>query len=124
LADPSLGALGVGSNAGPHFFCAAVAAIRPPQRQSEASFATEPDQSAVLSLRHAAHRIALAGVCAIMDEEVYDEPTDVDAVDGNVVLKGPDAVDVRMTPNAAEETSERLLEGAMKARGQRYFTEE
>jgi hypothetical protein len=32
-----------------------------------------------------------------------------------------DAVDVRMTPAAAEETSERLLQGAMKARGQRYF---
>jgi hypothetical protein len=26
-----------------------------------------------------------------------------------------------MTPGAAEETSERLLQGAMKARGQRYF---
>ena len=55
------------------------------------------------------------------DNTVYDEPTDVDAEDGVVTLKGPDAVDVRMTPDAAEETSERLNTGAMKARGQRYF---
>ena len=39
-----------------------------------------------------------------------------------VSMKGPDAVDVRITPEAAEETSERLSTGAMKARGQRYFT--
>lgn len=55
------------------------------------------------------------------DLEVYDEPSAVDADDGAVRQKGPDAVDVRMTPSAAEETSERLLQGAMKARGQRYF---
>ena len=56
--------------------------------------------------------------------QIYDEPTRVEAQDGTVILKGPDAVDVRMTPQAAEETSERLLEGAMKARGQRYFTDD
>ncbi|QIL02318.1 hypothetical protein G7078_05620 [Sphingomonas sinipercae] len=55
------------------------------------------------------------------DDKVYDEPTHVDAVEGVVTLIGPDAVDVRMTPDAAEETSERLLEGAMKARGQAFF---
>ena len=55
------------------------------------------------------------------DAKIYDEPTEVDAEDGVVVLKGPDAVDVRMTPDAAEETSERLNTGAMKARGQLYF---
>ena len=55
------------------------------------------------------------------DDTIYDEPSSVDADGGNVVVKGPDAVDVRLTPKAAEETSERLLEGAMKARGQRYF---
>ena len=58
------------------------------------------------------------------ESEVYNEPTTVEAEDGAVILKGPDAVDVRMTPSAAEETSERLLEGAMKARGQRYFTDD
>ena len=57
-------------------------------------------------------------------EKIYNEPTRVEAEDGAVILKGPDAVDVRMTPAAAEETSERLLEGAMKARGQRYFTDD
>lgn len=56
-----------------------------------------------------------------MTNQTYDEPSNVDAEDGEVIVKGPDAVDVRMTPKAAEETSERLLEGAMKARGQRYF---
>ena len=59
-----------------------------------------------------------------MPDEIYNEPTHVEAEDGAVILKGPDAVDVRMTPQAAEETSERLLEGAMKARGQRYFTDD
>jgi len=58
---------------------------------------------------------------AMTDATIYDGPTEVDAEDGVVILKGPDAVDVRMTPDAAEETSERLNTGAMKARGQRYF---
>ena len=58
------------------------------------------------------------------DSTIYDEASDVDADEGSVRQKGPDAVDVRMTPSAAEETSERLLEGAMKARGQRYFKDE
>ena len=57
------------------------------------------------------------------DDTLYDEPSEVDAEEGIVVVKGPDAVDVRLTPKAAEETSERLLHGAMKARGQRYFEE-
>ena len=55
------------------------------------------------------------------DSKIYDEASNVDAEDGAVRVTGPDAVDVRMTPSAAEETSERLLEGAMKARGQIYF---
>ncbi len=55
------------------------------------------------------------------DEQIYDEASRVDADEGVVRQKGPDNVDVRLTPDAAEETSERLLEGAMKARGQRYF---
>jgi hypothetical protein len=56
-----------------------------------------------------------------MDRTIYDEAGEVEAEDGVVSLKGPDAVDVRMTPDAAEETSDRLNTGAMKARGQRYF---
>jgi hypothetical protein len=57
------------------------------------------------------------------DKRIYDEASDIDAEDGVVSLKGPDAVDVRLTPDAAEETSERLNTGAMKARGQRYFSD-
>jgi hypothetical protein len=52
-------------------------------------------------------------------EPVYSEPSEVRAVDGCVELDGPDDVDVAMTPEAAEETSERLLAEAFKARGQR-----
>jgi hypothetical protein len=50
---------------------------------------------------------------------VYEEASVVSAVDGTVQLDGPDAVDVIMTPEAAEETSDRLSSEAMKARGQR-----
>jgi hypothetical protein len=52
-------------------------------------------------------------------EPVYDEPSDVRAVDGSVKLDGPDAVDLRITAEAAEETSERLLAESFRARGQR-----
>jgi hypothetical protein len=57
------------------------------------------------------------------DKTIYDDPSDVDAENGTVVVNGPDAVDVRLTPEAAEETSERLSTGAMKARGQLYFSD-
>lgn len=53
--------------------------------------------------------------------KIYDSASEVDAEDGTVIVSGPDEVCVRLTPKAAEETSERLLEAAMKARGQRYF---
>jgi hypothetical protein len=43
----------------------------------------------------------------------------VSAKDGEVVLDGPDAVDVTITPEAAEETADNLVEGAVKAAGQR-----
>jgi hypothetical protein len=59
----------------------------------------------------------------MQDTKVYDEPSDVDAEEGIVSVTGPDDVDVRMSPDAAEETSERLNIGAMKARGQRYFSD-
>ena len=60
-----------------------------------------------------------------MDEaKVYDEASNVEAEDGTVKVVGPNEVFVRLTPKAAEETSERLLEGALKARGQRYFSEQ
>ena len=52
------------------------------------------------------------------DEKIYDEPSEVSAEEGVVSVKGPDAVDVRMTAEAADETSDRLLHGALQARGQ------
>jgi hypothetical protein len=59
-----------------------------------------------------------------MDEKVYDEPTTVEAEDGKVILDGPDGVAVRMTPDAALETSDRLLLGASQAMGQRIQEEQ
>lgn len=53
------------------------------------------------------------------ESKLYDEPTAVSAADGEVILKGPDAVDVKLTPEAARETSNRLWDGAAKAKGQR-----
>ena len=56
-----------------------------------------------------------------MDDKptIYPEPSDVTAVDGTVQVDGPDNVDVSMTPEAAEETSDRLAEESVRARGQR-----
>lgn len=54
-------------------------------------------------------------------EKIYDEPGKVSAEEGVVHLDGPDAVDVRLTIDAAEEISDRLLNGALKARGQIFF---
>jgi hypothetical protein len=53
------------------------------------------------------------------DKTVYEEPSEVDANEGVVSVKGPDAVDVKLSPEAAVETSDRLLRGSMKAQGQR-----
>ena len=50
---------------------------------------------------------------------IYDEPSKVEAAGGSVEVDGPDQVDVAMTPDAAEETSERLLRQSFKARGQK-----
>ena len=55
------------------------------------------------------------------DNKIYDDPSEISAEEGAVTVKGPDAVDVRLTPDAAEETSNRMLEGSLKARGQTYF---
>lgn len=55
--------------------------------------------------------------------QIYNEPSSVVAKDGTVEVEGPDAVEVRLTPEAAGETSERLLEAAMKARGQAILAE-
>jgi hypothetical protein len=66
-------------------------------------------------------RATLSPQKKVMPEKpiVYDEASDVKAVDGFVEVDGPDAVDVILTAEAAEETSERLLSQAFNARGQR-----
>lgn len=59
------------------------------------------------------------------DEPICHEPWDVDAEQGVVLAKGKkgeDKLRVRFTPDAADETADRLTTGAMKARGQRYFS--
>ena len=59
---------------------------------------------------------ALAGMSG--DPDLYDEPTKVTAKKGEVILDGPDGVDVKLTPEAARETSNRLWDSAAKAKGQ------
>ena len=56
---------------------------------------------------------------AMADKKIYDEATEVTAEDGEVVLDGPDGVDVRVTPEAAEATADNLWAGAVRATGQR-----
>ena len=61
---------------------------------------------------------------AVTRKTIYDEASEVDAKDGVVSMEGPDNVDVRMTSDAAAETSDRLLHGSMKARGQKVREEQ
>jgi hypothetical protein len=52
-------------------------------------------------------------------DRVYDAPSDVSAEEGKVVVDGPDDVAVSLTPDAAIETSDRLLHAGLAANGQR-----
>ena len=54
-------------------------------------------------------------------DKLYDEATKVAAEDGEVILDGPDGVDVKVTPEAAEQTAVNLEDAAVEARGQRHF---
>ena len=47
--------------------------------------------------------------------EAWNEPSVVTAVDGYVVMDGPGSVAVAMTPEAAQETGERMIRAAMEA---------
>jgi hypothetical protein len=51
-------------------------------------------------------------------DKVYSEPSEVAAEQGKVVVDGPDGVAVTITPDAAVETSHRLLESGLEAQGQ------
>ena len=53
-----------------------------------------------------------------MEKGPYDEPSEVTAEEGEVLVNGPDGVAVSLTPEAADETSQRLLYGAAEAKGQ------
>lgn len=50
--------------------------------------------------------------------EPHETPSTVTAEQGEVVVEGPDGVAVSMTPEAALETSERLMRAGLAAHGQ------
>ena len=56
------------------------------------------------------------------EPELFDEPTKVTVKDGEVILDGPDGVDVKLTPEAATETSDRLLYAAGQAKSQQLVS--
>lgn len=56
-------------------------------------------------------------------EKTWKEPSEVGAEEGEVIVDGPDGVAVSLTPDAALETSERLLESGLAARGQQLAEE-
>lgn len=51
--------------------------------------------------------------------DLHDTASDVAAEDGGVHVSGPGGVVYSMTPDAATKTSDRLLESAFVAEGQR-----
>ena len=56
-------------------------------------------------------------------DKVYDDASHVVADKGEVLVDGPDGVAVSLTPEAALETSERLLDAGAIARHQRQMAE-
>jgi hypothetical protein len=56
------------------------------------------------------------------DDKTYTEASKVTAKNGDVLVDGPDGVDVKLSPGAAVETSDRLLANATKAQGQRVMS--
>lgn len=49
-------------------------------------------------------------------DKPYDEAMNAHAIDGEVVVLGPDSVGVALTPDAAEESARRLARAAEEAR--------
>jgi len=49
-----------------------------------------------------------------MPKEVYSEPSDVEGYGGEVMVEGPDGVDVSFTPEAAIVTGTRLINEGVK----------
>jgi len=56
------------------------------------------------------------------EKTVYNQASKVNADEGAVAVDGPDQVQVELTPEAAEETADRLIEEAVMARGQRRLS--
>ena len=52
--------------------------------------------------------------------KTYKEPSKVNADKGEVIVDGPDGVAVTLTPEAALETSQRLLDSGLEAVGQKH----
>ncbi|MEA3044348.1 MAG: hypothetical protein QOH47_2186 [Sphingomonadales bacterium] len=101
-------------------------AYKPVYSCPERAFATphKPHKASKVARRQSqskyrlSERAACRAVFGAMEDKLYDTPSEVTAKDGKVVVDGPDAVDVSLTPEAALETSQRLLHGGLKARGQ------
>ena len=53
-----------------------------------------------------------------MISKPFDTPSKVTADDGEVLVDGPNGYALSFTPEAAEETSDRLMFGAAQAKGQ------
>jgi hypothetical protein len=53
-----------------------------------------------------------------MGKDTFSKPSEVIAEKGRVLVDGPDDVNVALTPQAALETGERLIDEAAKAAGQ------
>ena len=54
--------------------------------------------------------------------EIHDQPSEVTAEAGSVVVDGPGGVAVTLTPQAAHDTGGRLVEAAAEARTQPVAT--
>ena len=59
----------------------------------------------------------------MMITDGLDDPSEVAAEQGEVIVEGPDGVAVSLTPDAAEETARRLIVAAKEARQQQNIVE-